>query len=42
MGLTSVEGAVLELSVDKAKNSRHRNAAAGYISAWIRCSSPFL
>ena len=42
MGLTSTEGAVLQQSVDKAENSMHRNAAAGYISAWIRCSSPFL
>ncbi len=44
MGLTSTEAAVLQQSVDKAENSMHRNAAAGYISAWTRCSlfQPFL
>ncbi len=37
MGLTSVEDAVLRQALDNAQNNQHRNAAAGYVSAWIRC-----
>jgi hypothetical protein len=37
MGLTSIEDALLRQAIDNVQNNKHRNAAAGYVSAWIRC-----
>jgi hypothetical protein len=36
MGLTNTEDAVLQQSMENMENSELRNAAAGYMSAWIR------
>ncbi len=36
MGLTQTEEAVLTQCLQNSENSEHRNAAAGYMSAWMR------
>jgi hypothetical protein len=36
MGLTNTEAALLQQTQENMENSELRNAAAGYVSAWMR------
>lgn len=36
MGLTNTEDAVLQQTQESMENSELRNAAAGFLSAWMR------